>query len=278
MVRSPRATLSSAVARPRSLDLAIAIGVISAACSTGFLMTRVGRLAALDQQVRQLESFGAVVTDETYADLRGWVPYRPAIDAAIILIGWPAAWIVLAAILQAAGNRSVGVKTDVAQGFRLRVKLRRTTVALAKVVSPAPGSPEGLRCSSGTALSLPRRSDEQQTVRRRASFAEVFTVVVHASAIFAVRSIVAAPVNYARESLGGATSLGMVMPAFGESTFAARLLGAVDLFVVWWVVLLAMGLGILYHARTLSIFRWLFGAYAGCAAALALAQALRGGI
>jgi len=106
----------------------------------------------------------------------------------------------------------------------------------------------------------------------------VLTVIVHASAIFAVRAIVALPINYARESLGGATSLSMVMPAFGESTFPARLLGAIDIFIVWWVVLVALGLSILYHTRTLPIARWLFGAYAGGAAALALTQALRGGI
>ena len=74
----------------------------------------------------------------------------------------------------------------------------------------------------------------------------MLAVVVHASAILAVGSLVAAPINYARESLGGATSLGMVMPAFGESTFPARLLGALDIFVIWWVVLVAMGLSILY--------------------------------
>jgi hypothetical protein len=106
----------------------------------------------------------------------------------------------------------------------------------------------------------------------------VLTVVVHASAIFAVRALVAAPVNYARESLGGATSLAMVMPAFGESTFFARLAGAVDVFVVWRLVLVALGLSLLYQTRTLPIARWLFGAYAGGAAALALTQALRGGI
>ena len=112
----------------------------------------------------------------------------------------------------------------------------------------------------------------------KSRFAQVLTVVVHASAILAVRALVAAPINYARESLGGATSLSIVMPAFGESTFPARLLGAVDIFVVWWVVLVALGLSILYQTRTLPIARWLFGAYAGGAAALALTQALRGGI
>ena len=113
---------------------------------------------------------------------------------------------------------------------------------------------------------------------RSATLAQVLTVVVHASAILAVRALIAAPVNYARESLGGATSLSSVMPAFGDSTFPARLLGAVDLFVVWWVVLIALGLSILYQTRTLPIARWLFGAYAGGAAALALTQALRGGV
>ena len=52
----------------------------------------------------------------------------------------------------------------------------------------------------------------------------------------------------------------------------------IDIFVVWWVVLVALGLSMLYQTRTLPIARWLFGAYAGGAAALALTQALRGGV
>ena len=70
----------------------------------------------------------------------------------------------------------------------------------------------------------------------------------------------------------------MIMPAFGESTFPARLLGAVDIFVLWWIVLAAMGFGMLYGTRTLPIARWLLGAYAAGAVLLALTQALRGGI
>ncbi len=174
MVRSPRETLTIAVLAPRSIDLAIVIVVVAAACSAGFLMTRVGQLAALDQQVRLLESFGFAVNDETYAELPALgCPYRPAISAGIILIGWPLIWVALAAIVKGAGD--------------------------------------------GT----------HQDSRR---FAQVLTVVVHASVIFALREAVAAPVNYARESIGGATSLSMLMPAFGESTFTARLLGAVDHF------------------------------------------------
>ena len=229
MIRTPRATLTAAIAHPRSIDLALLILVVSAACSAGFLMTRVGHLAALDQQVRQLESFGATVDDGTYEALRRLVPYRPLISAAIILTGWPILWVTLAWTLQAVCDRAMG---------------------------------------------LPRGSAGDSARRR----GQVLTVVVHASAIFAVRELVSAPINYAQESLGGATSLSRVMPAFGESTFPARLLGAVDIFAVWWVVLVAMGLSILYRARTLPIARWLFGVYAGGAAALALTQALRGGM
>jgi hypothetical protein len=221
MVRSPRATLTDAVKHPRSLNLAVLIIVISAVCSSGFLMTRVGQLAALDQQVRQLESFGAVVTDDTYETLRAVVPYRPIVSAAIIMVGWPILWLGSARALQWLGRRSG---------------------------------------------------------RGEATFGQALAVVVHASAILAVRAVVAAPINYARESLGGATSLGIIMPAFGESTFPARLFGTVDVFVVWWVVLVALGVSILYQTRTLPVARWLFGAYAGGAAAIALTQALRGGV
>lgn len=221
MVRAPRATLTSAIAHPRSIDLAILILVTSAVCSAGFLMTPTGRLAALDQQVRQLESFGSAVDDSTYDQLRRLVPLRPAISAGIILAGWPLMWAIGAFVLQRVGN---------------------------------------------------------QLGATRATFAEVFTVVVHASAILAVRELVATPINFARESLGGATSLSVLLPAFGESTFPARLLGAIDVFALWWVALVAMGLGILYHTRSLSIARWLFGAYAVSAGALALVQALRGGV
>lgn len=215
MITSPYATLTRAAFRPRSFDLAALILVIAAACSVGFLMTRVGRLAALDQQVRQLESVGIVVNDDVYAQLRSWQAYRPALSAAVILIGWPILWLVTAAILRALGN-----------GFG----------------------------------------------RGTASFSQVHSIVVHASSIFALRAIIATPVNYARETLGGATSLRTLMPGLSNSTFAAKLLGAVDIFVVWWVVLVAIGLSILYQTRTVSVARWLFGAYAAGATALALIQ------
>ena len=220
MVRSPRATLERVIQQPRSLDLAVLVVVISAACTAGFLSTHVGQLAGLDQEVRQLESFGVVITDARYGELRGLTSYRPAMSAAAIVIGWPLAWVALAWIVKRLGDRFGAV----------------------------------------------------------ASYPQVLAVVVHASAILAVRSLVALPINFARESLGGATSLSLVMPAFGESTFPARLLGALDIFLLWWVALMGIGLGKLYGRPSVPIARWLLGAYAAGAIAVALIQVLRGGI
>ena len=225
VVRSPRETLAAAVSRPRSLDLAVLIVLISTACSVCFLTTRVGQLAALDRQVRQLESVGTVVNEQLYAEMRQWQRYWPAVTACGILVGWPAGWALMAALIHAIGKR------------------RR--------VEPA-----------GTS----------------ASFAQVFSVIVHASSVLAVRSVVALPLNYLNESIGGNTSVSVLLPGLGSSSFVARLLGTLDLFVLWWFVLVALGLGMLYRVRAFPIVRWLVGAYATGAAALALTQAMRGGV
>src|SRR5262245_60984020 len=108
VVRSPRRALAAAISQPRSLDLAALIVLISAACSVGFLETHVGRLAALDQQVRQLESLGTVVDDRLYAQVRQWQQYRPVLSALGILVGWPLGWALTAVLIRAIGKSRTG--------------------------------------------------------------------------------------------------------------------------------------------------------------------------
>jgi hypothetical protein len=219
MIAAPRATLAAVVSRPRWLDIGLLIIFIAVVCDTTFLATDIGRLAALDQQVRQLESVGVDVDDELYAELLSLQPYQPLIEAASIVIGWPLAWFAVALVIQRTFKR--GGRVDV-------------------------------------------------------PFVAVLAVVVHASSVFAVRAIVAWPANYVRESMGGATTLGALFPMFGESSLAARLLGAVDLFAIWAILLLSIGLSVLYERRAGSFARWLFGGYAAAAGLLAVAQAIRG--
>jgi hypothetical protein len=61
-----------------------------------------------------------------------------------------------------------------------------------------------------------------------------------------------------------------------EASPVARFFGVVDLFVVWWVIVLAIGVSLLY-ARPLRRTALAFvGAYVGVAALLAIAMVLRG--
>jgi hypothetical protein len=43
------------------------------------------------------------------------------------------------------------------------------------------------------------------------------------------------------------------VPVLDENSFPARLLGSIDLFLVWWMMSLAIGLGVLYKRRTAPI-------------------------
>ncbi len=95
-----------------------------------------------------------------------------------------------------------------------------------------------------------------------ARFKQVFAVVVHAGVITAVQQLFVTPLNYFRESLDSATNLYVFVSNFvTEGTFVARLLGAVDLFRVWWILVLATGLAVLYRRKTAPIAWSLFSVY-----------------
>jgi hypothetical protein len=83
-----------------------------------------------------------------------------------------------------------------------------------------------------------------------ATFRQAFAVVAHSSVIIAVQQLFVFPLDYARESLSSPTNLAVFLPFLDENTFPARLLGGIDLFLIWWMVNLAIGLGVLYKRRT----------------------------
>lgn len=112
---------------------------------------------------------------------------------------------------------------------------------------------------------------------RNVSFSQVLAVVAHASVILAIRLLVSAPVSYAREATGGATSLGLWFPALDAASFAGRFVGALDIFVLWWVVLLAIGVGVLYGRRARPVAAAFLGVYAGLALLLAVTMTVLGG-
>jgi hypothetical protein len=86
-----------------------------------------------------------------------------------------------------------------------------------------------------------------------ATFKQVFAVVAHSGVILAVLSLFTTPLSYVRESVSSATNLAVFLPFLDEGTFVARLLGSIDLIFIWWMLSLAIGLGVLYRRRTAPI-------------------------
>ena len=95
-----------------------------------------------------------------------------------------------------------------------------------------------------------------------ATFKQVMAVVAHSQVISAVGYLFAAPIMYARGVMTtGVANLGALLPMLDETSFLAKFLGMIDLFVIWWVVVLAIGLAALYKKKVGSIATGLFIVY-----------------
>lgn len=110
-----------------------------------------------------------------------------------------------------------------------------------------------------------------------ATFRQVFAIVACSGVLMALKTVFATPLNYARESLSSPTNLTAVLPFFEDNTFGARLLGSIDLFLIWWVVSLAIGLGVLYKRRTAPIATTLLVMYGAIALTIAAVRSLLAG-
>ena len=111
----------------------------------------------------------------------------------------------------------------------------------------------------------------------RPSFAQVLAIVSYASVILALRQIVATPIDYIRESIASPTTLVQLFSMLDEASPIARFLAIIDLFVIWWIVVLAIGLSVLYRRSTRALVLALTSAYVVLALLAALAMAVSGG-
>ena len=220
IITSPKATYEGVVAHPRWFGMLLLTTLIVMVCSAGPMFTEWGRQAALDQQVQVMESFGANVTDEMYANLERRMSIAPYTTAGGILFGTVVMLLLVSGILYAVFNAAMG---------------------------------------------------------GNATFKQLVTVVVHAGVISALAQLFAAPLNYARGSMSSATNLAVLLPMLDENSFVAQFLGMIDLFMVWYVLVLAIGLAVLYRRRTQPIAISLFALYGVIAIVVALVKVSFGG-
>lgn len=112
--------------------------------------------------------------------------------------------------------------------------------------------------------------------RRR--FVEVLAVASHAGLLLALRHLVAAPLTYVRETTASATSIGVWFPLLDEGSALARFLGLLDLFVIWWAIVLALGVAELTGRPARRLAGAFVGVYVGIATLLAGTMAVLGGV
>jgi hypothetical protein len=110
-----------------------------------------------------------------------------------------------------------------------------------------------------------------------ASFKQIYSVVVHTAPIGVLGQLFTMPLNYARGTLTSATNLAVLLPMIDEKSVIGRLLGMIDLFLIWQVIVLAIGLAVLYKRRTQPIAIGLLATYGVIAVVVAVLMSSFGG-
>lgn len=107
-------------------------------------------------------------------------------------------------------------------------------------------------------------------------YGTALAITVHATVVLALQQIVATPAHYLAESLTSPFNVAGVLRVFDEGTWPARLFGTVDVFGLWWIWLLAVGLAAA-TSKPARRYAWrLLAVYAGIAAMVAAVFAVLG--
>ena len=114
-------------------------------------------------------------------------------------------------------------------------------------------------------------------IGRQARFGQVFAVTAYAGVILALRDVLAAPLNYLRESLTSPITLTQLFGMLDEASPLARFFALIDLFMLWWIVVMGIGLAVLFRMRVRRVAAGLIGVYVCIAVLLAGAMAVLGG-
>jgi hypothetical protein len=110
-----------------------------------------------------------------------------------------------------------------------------------------------------------------------ATFKQLFAVLIHAGVISALQQLFTGPVNYFRGAVTSATNLAVLLPMVPAKSFLGRILAMTDLFLIWYLLVLAIGLGVLYRRRTQPIALTLYSVYAAGVIVFAAVMSRLGG-
>jgi len=114
-------------------------------------------------------------------------------------------------------------------------------------------------------------------LKRRRPFTELLTIAAYSGVILALRQVISTPIYYVQESIASPTTLVRFFGMLDEASPLARFLGVIDLFVVWYIVVLAIGVSVVSRQPTRGLALAFAGAYLALALLAALMMAVSGG-
>ena len=109
------------------------------------------------------------------------------------------------------------------------------------------------------------------------TYLQVLAVVGHAGVVLALRQVVAAPLTYVRETLSSPLTMGAFFPMLDAASPGAHFFASVDLFVIWWIVVLAIGMSVLYRTPARRVAFVFVGVYVTLSFAMAMVATALGG-
>lgn len=95
-----------------------------------------------------------------------------------------------------------------------------------------------------------------------AKFSTLFSVTCWSGIITVLSSLVNIPVMASRQTMESATSVGAFFAAAENKTFFHHLLGQIDLFTLWWVIVLGFGIAAVYKFSTKKAMTTVFVVWA----------------
>jgi hypothetical protein len=95
----------------------------------------------------------------------------------------------------------------------------------------------------------------------QATYKQALAIVTHAGVVPTFAGLLVLPLNYVRQSMTSATNLAVFVPGISEDSFLGAFLGAIDVIWIWWTIILAIGMAVLYRRKPGAVIQGFLGVY-----------------
>jgi hypothetical protein len=112
----------------------------------------------------------------------------------------------------------------------------------------------------------------------RARFRDLLVIVTYAGVVLMLQQLIATPLDYARQAIAAPLNLSDLLPVFDQGTFLSWFAGSLNLFRLWWIGVLAVGLSLVYGRPATRLVAALSGVYVLAGIILAAVQTATGGV